>query len=64
MPATDVIEAYIDDTVRLLPRRQRDDVATELRSLLNEQLQAQAQESGRPPRVGGVVAGAWLWLAK
>jgi hypothetical protein len=49
MHATDVIETYIDDTVRLLPRRQRDDVATELRSLLNEELHARAQESGRPP---------------
>jgi hypothetical protein len=49
MRATEVIESYINDTVRLLPRRHRDDVATELRSLLNEELQAQAQESGRPP---------------
>jgi hypothetical protein len=49
MHATEVIETYIDDTVRLLPRRQRDDVATELRSLLNEELHARAQESGRPP---------------
>jgi hypothetical protein len=49
MHATEVIETYIDDTVRFLPRRQRDDVATELRSLLNEELHAQAQESGRPP---------------
>ena len=32
MHATEVIEAYIDDTVRLLPRRQRHDVATELLS--------------------------------
>jgi hypothetical protein len=49
MHATEVIETYIDDTVRLLPRRQRADVATELRSLLNEELNARAQESGRPP---------------
>jgi hypothetical protein len=49
MRATEVIEMYIDDTVRLLPRRQRDDVATELRSLLNEELHARARESGRPP---------------
>ncbi len=44
-----MIETYIDDTVRLLPRRQRDDVAAELRSLLNEELHARARESGRPP---------------
>ena len=49
MHASEVIETYIEDTVRLLPRRQRDDVATELRSLLNEELHARAQESGRPP---------------
>lgn len=44
-----MIETYINDTVRLLPRRQRGDVATELRSLLDEELQARAQESGRSP---------------
>ena len=49
MHATELIETYIDDTVRLLPRCQRDDVARELRSLLNEELHARAQESGVPP---------------
>jgi hypothetical protein len=49
MRATEVIEAYIDDTVQLLPRRQRDDVAAELRTLLNEELHARAQELGRAP---------------
>ena len=49
MHATEVIETYIDDTVRLLPRRLRNDVATELRSLLNEELPARTQESGCPP---------------
>ena len=48
MHATEVIEAYIDDTVRLLPRHQRDDVAAELRSLLNEELNARTRDSGRP----------------
>ena len=43
MHATEVIETYIDDTVRFLPRRQRDEVATELRSLLNVVLHALAQ---------------------
>jgi hypothetical protein len=56
MRATDVIEAYIDDTVRLLPRRQREDVARELRSLLNEELHARAQESGRPPDEASAVS--------
>jgi hypothetical protein len=49
MHATAVIEAYIDDIVRLLPRRHRDDVAAELRTLLNEDLRARAQELGRSP---------------
>jgi hypothetical protein len=49
MHAPEVIEAYINDIVRLLPRRQRDDVAAELRSLLNEELHARAQELGRSP---------------
>jgi hypothetical protein len=48
MRAEEVIEVFIDDTVRLLPRRQRDDVAAELRALLNDELSARAQESGRP----------------
>ena len=47
MGANDVIEMYVDDTVRLLPRRQRDDVAAELRSLLNEELRERAADSGR-----------------
>jgi hypothetical protein len=49
MHADEVIERYIDDTVRLLPRRQRDDVAAELRALLTEDLNARARESGRAP---------------
>jgi hypothetical protein len=49
MHATEVIEAYIDDIVRLLPRRQRNDVAAELRTLLNEELHAQGQAFGRLP---------------
>ncbi len=49
MNAIDVIEAYVDDIVRLLPWRQRDDVAAELRALLNEELHARGQESGRLP---------------
>lgn len=48
MHAAEVIESYIDDTVRLLPGRQRDDVAAELRTLLMEELLARAEDSGRP----------------
>jgi hypothetical protein len=49
MHADEVIESYIDDTVRLLRRRQRDDVAAELHTLLNEELNARAKELGRAP---------------
>jgi hypothetical protein len=46
MNAEEVIERYIDDTVRLLPGRQRADVAAELRTLLNDGLNARAREAG------------------
>ena len=36
MNANDVIEAYVTDVALRLPRRQRNDVAFELRALLNE----------------------------
>lgn len=49
MNATDVIETYLNDIARRLPRRERLDVANELRSLLTEELQARARELGRPP---------------
>jgi hypothetical protein len=48
MNANEVIELYIEDVVRLLPRRQRQDVAVELGGLLNQELTARAQEWGRP----------------
>jgi hypothetical protein len=47
MHANEVIEMYVDDTVRLLPKRQRVDVAAELRALLNDELNARAAEAGR-----------------
>jgi hypothetical protein len=37
-----LIESYVDDVVRRLPRRQRSDVGAELRSLLSEELAARA----------------------
>jgi hypothetical protein len=43
-----VIETYVRDVARQLPRKQRHDVAFELRSLLNEELQGRAAEAGRP----------------
>lgn len=48
MNANDVIESWVEDVARRLPRSQRGDVAFELRALLNEELQAKADEAGRP----------------
>lgn len=48
MNANDVIESWIEDVARRLPRSQRNDVAFELRALLGEELQAKADEAGHP----------------
>ncbi|RYZ71986.1 MAG: hypothetical protein EOP91_09385 [Lysobacteraceae bacterium] len=47
MNANEVIESYVTDVVLRLPRRQRNDVAFELRALLDEGLQDRAEASGR-----------------
>ena len=47
MNANDLIDAYITDVAAQLPRKQRNDVAFELRALLLEQLQDQADAAGR-----------------
>lgn len=47
MNANEVIEAYVTDVAARLPRRQRNDVAFELRALLGEQLQDKAEAAGR-----------------
>ncbi len=49
MDAQALIDNYINDVGARLPRKLRNDVGFELRSLLTEQLQAAAQEAGRPP---------------
>ncbi len=49
MNANDVIEIYVDDTVRDLPGRDRADVAAELRTLFHEELQAQTTNQGQVP---------------
>src|SRR5947209_4777111 len=46
MNAKDVIESYVTDVAVRLPRKQRNDVAFELRALLNEELQAKAEAAG------------------
>jgi hypothetical protein len=47
MTANDVIESYVNDVAVRLARRQRNDVAFELRALLHEELQARADAAGR-----------------
>jgi hypothetical protein len=42
-----LIESYVGDVVRHLPRSQRNDVAFELRSLLREELEGRAADTGR-----------------
>lgn len=44
MNADDVIELYVADVAAKLPRKLRNDVAFELRALLNEELQGRADE--------------------
>lgn len=44
-----IIDSYVGDVVRYLPRRQRTDVALELRSLLDDELAGRAAEAGREP---------------
>ena len=47
MNANDVIESYVHDVAVLLPSKQRNDVAFELRALLHEGLQDRAEATGR-----------------
>jgi hypothetical protein len=47
MNAKDLIETYVTEVAVHLPRKQRNDVAFELRALLHEELQAKAEATGR-----------------
>ncbi len=49
MNANDLIDSYVADVARLLGRKQRHDVAFELRALLVEELDAKAGAAGRAP---------------
>lgn len=49
MTAGDVIESYVRDVARYLPRKKRNDVAFELRALLQDELAAKAAAQGRAP---------------
>jgi hypothetical protein len=47
MTANEIIEAYVADVAVQLPRKQRNDVAFELRALLQEQMQDRADAVGQ-----------------
>lgn len=47
MNPQELIEAYVDDVVRRLDRKRRNDVGVELRALLADELKAHATDSGR-----------------
>lgn len=49
MNANELIDCYVNDVAVQLPRKQRNDVAFELRALLTEELHAKAEEQGRAP---------------
>ena len=52
MNANDVIESYVTEVAVKLPRKQRNDVGFELRSLLHEELQSKADAAGREADAG------------
>lgn len=56
MDANDVLESYVADVATQLPRAQRNDVAFELRMLLNDELSASAHEQGVAPDTAMAVA--------
>jgi hypothetical protein len=49
MKAQELIERYVDDVARRLPRKVRNDVGLELRALLGDQLKTSAAEAGCEP---------------
>jgi len=49
MNGNEVIESYVRDVARCLPRKMRNDVALELRALLGDELAAKAHAQGRVP---------------
>ncbi len=49
IPTGALIEAYVADVVKRLPRRMRNDVAFELQALLQDELRGRAGDAGRLP---------------
>lgn len=56
MNANEVIDSYVADVARRLPRRQRNDVAFELRALIDEELQARLAATGRDADAATAIA--------
>lgn len=56
MNANEVIESYVADVALQLPRKQRNDVAYELRALIGEGLQDRAEAAGREPDAAMAIA--------
>jgi hypothetical protein len=56
MTAAEVIESYVRDVARHLPRKRRNDVAFELRALLHEELAAKCADAGKAPDRGTAMA--------
>jgi hypothetical protein len=48
MTADELLDRYVHEVGRNLPRAQRADVVAEIRSLLSDSLDARAPETGRP----------------
>lgn len=55
MNTHEIIESYVRDVARHLPRSKRNDVAFELRALLGDELAAKSQAAGRAPDKGIVM---------
>jgi hypothetical protein len=49
MDAQSIVQSYVDDVAARLPRRLRNDVGLELRTLLTDQLNAAVADTGRAP---------------
>ncbi len=49
MTSDEVIESFVTEVAQRLPKKQRNDVAFELRALLKEEVQGKAEELGREP---------------
>jgi len=56
MNPNDVIETYVVEVMRRIPRKERNDIGLELRALLGEMLAGRAADAGRAPDDAMVLA--------